>query len=145
MVGHLAVPSIDSDMLPAAVSRTVITDLLREDLGFTGLVLTDALNMKGAEGYGSEMAVAAGADVVLAPADTYAEIARVVSAVESGQIPESEIDAHVGRILFYKYMLGADRMMGRHGGPGARSHGLHPGGLVSPSADTISRRLRHVR
>ncbi|MDE7180432.1 MAG: beta-N-acetylglucosaminidase, partial [Muribaculaceae bacterium] len=51
MVGHLAVPSIDSEMLPAAVSPVVINDLLRDDLGFRGLVLTDALNMKGVRGY----------------------------------------------------------------------------------------------
>lgn len=105
MVGHLAVPSIDSGMLPAAMSRTVITDLLRSDLGFTGLVLTDAINMKGAEGLGSDMAVKAGADIIIAPTDTFGEIARVERAVRSGQITLREIDSHVRRILFYKFLL----------------------------------------
>lgn len=150
MVGHLAVPSIDSEMLPAAVSRTVITDLLRNDLGFTGLVLTDALNMKGAEGYGSERAVAAGADVVVAPADTFVEIERVVAAVRSGEIAEADIDRHVSRILFYKYMLGLDGLMsagsgeGMSGEPAAEAR-LHLNGLDSARADTISRRLRTGR
>ena len=104
MVGHLAVPSIDSRMLPAAVSRTVITDLLREDLGFGGLVLTDALNMGGAEGYGSELAVAAGADIIVAPAETESEIDRVVQAVADGSLPEKELNRRVKNILFHKYL-----------------------------------------
>jgi beta-glucosidase-like glycosyl hydrolase len=107
MVGHLAVPSIDSEMRPAAVSRTVITDLLRDDLGFSGLILTDALNMKGAEGYGSTDAIWAGADIVVAPDDTFREVADVVKAVEEGVISREEIDRRVRKILFYKFLSGA--------------------------------------
>lgn len=107
MVGHMAFPAIDPEMLPAAVSHTVITDLLRDDLGFTGLILTDALNMLGAEGYGASKAVSAGADMILAPADTRAGIAEVLAAIEKGEIKESDLDTHLRRILFRKYLLAA--------------------------------------
>lgn len=140
MVGHLAVPSIDPEMRPAAVSRTVVTDLLRDDLGFTGIVLTDALNMKGAEGYGAVDAVAAGADIVVAPAGTFAELRSVVEAVESGVLAEEAIDSHVRHILFYKYLLY------RCGESGLRSGACDdnvrlPAALGSPEADSISARL----
>lgn len=135
MVGHLAVPSIDSEMRPAAMSRTVITDLLRDDLGFSGLVLTDAINMKGAEGLGSAEAIKAGADIIVAPTSTRREIEDVVAAVGSGEIAEETIDAHVRRILFYKYLLGLDRRARRRAPVDA-------GSLGSAQADTIARRLR---
>lgn len=135
MVGHLAVPSIDSEMRPAAMSRTVITDLLRDDLGFSGLVLTDAINMKGAEGLGSVEAIKAGADIIVAPISTRREIEDVVAAVGWGEIAEETIDAHVRRILFYKYLLGLDRRARRRAPVDA-------GSLGSAQADTIARRLR---
>ena len=103
----MAFPAIDPEMLPAAVSHTVITDLLRDDLGFTGLILTDALNMLGAEGYGASKAVSAGADMILAPADTRAGIAEVLAAIEKGEINEADLDSHLRRILFRKYLLAA--------------------------------------
>lgn len=107
MVGHLAFPAIDPEMLPAAVSKTVITDLLRNDLGFTGLILTDALNMLGAEGYGADKAIAAGADIILAPADTEAEIGNIKAALSEGTLTASEIDTHVKNIIFKKMLLNA--------------------------------------
>ncbi|MDE5644477.1 MAG: hypothetical protein K2I45_02420, partial [Muribaculaceae bacterium] len=137
MAGHLAVPSIDPDMRPAAVSPTVITDLLRDDLGFSGLVLTDALNMKGAEGYGAADAVMAGADIIVAPASTFREVESVVRAVESGTIAEADIDTHVRRILFYKYLAGASglraglRRDSVPGSPGFREAEEISGRLVS--------------
>lgn len=105
MVGHMAFPAIDPDMLPAAVSRTVITDLLREDLGYNGLVLTDAMNMLGAEGYGADKAISAGADIVLAPSDTKKEISRMIKAINDGQLTDEEINTHLQRILTKKYQL----------------------------------------
>lgn len=108
LVGHLAVPSIDSEMRPAAVSHAVITDLLRDDMKFGGLIFTDAINMKGAEGYTSVDAIAAGADIVVAPEKTFREIDRVVQAVADGRITEADIELHVKRILFYKYLLNFD-------------------------------------
>ncbi len=106
MVGHLAVPAIDPQALPAAVSPVVIQDLLREELGFKGLVLTDALNMGGAVGHGAKSAFLAGADIVVGPGDTGREIADVVEAVKRGEIEEGVIAEHCRRILFYKSLLG---------------------------------------
>lgn len=88
MVGHLAVPAIDPEGLPAAVSPVVIRKLLREELGFDGLVLTDALNMGGAKGFSAKDALMAGADIIIGPADTAGEIREVleaVRAVDNGQ------------------------------------------------------------
>lgn len=104
MMGHLAVPAIDPEALPAAVSPVVIQDLLREELGFGGLVLTDALNMGGAEGYGALSALEAGADIVIGPADTRSEINSVIEAVESGRLPEDILDDRCRRILFHKVL-----------------------------------------
>lgn len=105
MVGHLAVPAVDPQRRPAAVSEVVIGNLLRGELGFSGLVLTDALNMGGVEGYGADAAIAAGADIVVAPKDTQSEIAAVLNKVKSGEIDESAINDRCRRILFYKNLL----------------------------------------
>lgn len=112
MVGHLAVPAIDSHLYPAAVSKVVIGDLLRTDLGFKGLVITDAMNMSGVEGYGSEMAIAAGADIIIAPKDTRKEMDRVKEAIESGSLGIEMIKERVRRILFYKYLIAEEREEG---------------------------------
>lgn len=132
MVGHLAVPSIDSRMLPAAVSPTVITELLRRDLGFKGLVLTDALNMKGAEGHTAVDALLAGADMVVAPASAYAEIDRVEKAVEETRISPTAVEDRVKRILFYKFLFA--RTVGR---------GDMPQTLQSVKSDSIASTLRY--
>lgn len=106
MVGHLAVPAIDPESLPAAVSPVVIRGLLRNELGFSGLVLTDALNMGGVEGYASSAALVAGADIVVAPANTAQEIHNVVESVRKGEIGVEIINDRCRRILFYKILAG---------------------------------------
>ncbi len=105
MAGHLSVPAIDPERRPSAVSPVVIGGLLREELGFTGLVLTDALNMVGAEGYGAADAIAAGADLIIGPADTEGEIAGVLKRVAEGNLSRDVIDGHCRRILFYKSLI----------------------------------------
>lgn len=117
MVGHLAVPAIDPEMRPAAFSATVVTDLLKNDMGFSGLVITDALSMKGAENYSAADAIKAGADIVLAPAHTYREIDNVCKAVEEKIIDEATIEASVRKILFYKYLVTHNAMA-----PSAKLH-----------------------
>lgn len=106
MVGHLAVPAVDPEHRPAAVSEVVIGDLLRRELGFTGLVLTDALNMGGVEGYGAAAAIAAGADIVVAPAHTEKEISAVMEKLESGEMDIEAVNDRCRRILFHKMLLG---------------------------------------
>lgn len=109
MVGHLAVPAVDSLLRPAAVSRPVIKGLLRGKLGFGGLVLTDALNMGGADGYDAVDALEAGADIIVGPADTSDEIRRVMEALISARMDVSVIDEKCRRILFYKFLAGLHR------------------------------------
>lgn len=106
MVGHLSVRALDSVRRPAVVSPVVMKEVLRERLGFEGLVITDALNMEGAMGVKGWQAVAAGADMVIAPTDTRREIDALLEAVESGELLESVVDDRCRRILFYKYLAG---------------------------------------
>jgi len=105
MVGHLSIPAIDSK--PASLSRRVVTDLLRKELGFDGLVLTDALNMKalkGIENVATEC-IRAGADIVLHPLDADLSAKELLSAVESKGINEEQIDVAVRRILKTKVRI----------------------------------------
>ena len=106
MVGHLAVPAVDPESLPAAVSPVVIGDLLRGELGFNGLVLTDALNMKGVDKHEASSAILAGADIVVAPAETAKEISEVLEKLKSGGMPVEVIDDRCRRILFHKILIG---------------------------------------
>ncbi len=135
MVGYLAVPAIDPESRPAAVSEIVIRDLLREELGFRGLVLTDALNMGGARGYDAAAALTAGADMVVSPADTRAEIEGVIRKIESGEMDRGIIDDRCHRILFYKFLFGLWQRAY------ISSEGLQE--EVAFGADSLSRRLSH--
>lgn len=108
MVGHLAVPAVDSLSLPAAVSPAVIDGLLRGRLDFRGLVLTDALNMEGARGYDAPDAIKAGADIVVGPEYTASEIEKLTEKIKSGKIDIEIINERCRRILFYKYLTGLD-------------------------------------
>ena len=104
MVGHLGVAAVDPELRPAAVSAPVIRDLLRGDLGFEGLVLTDAMGMEGSERSGAVEALKAGTDVVLAPVNTRKELEAIVAAVRAGELDEAELDRHVYRILLCKML-----------------------------------------
>lgn len=110
MVGHQKVSGIGDD-LPADLSYTVVTTLLREELGFNGIIVTDAQQMNTIAGvYGSGDAavrsVEAGVDIILMPADLSSAVDAVCSAVEEGRITEERIDESVVRILNQKAELG---------------------------------------
>lgn len=105
MAGHLAVPALDSSGIPASFSKVLLTDLLREEMGFRGLILTDALNMGGAGGHDAVEALDAGADIVLAPEDTYREFSYILKAIENGRLPVSIVNERCRRILFFKYLV----------------------------------------
>jgi len=115
MVAHLEVPSVDSiPGLPASLSAQTVTGLLRTDLGFDGLIVTDAMEMRGIlKGYSigesAVRAVKAGVDIVLIPADETVASRAIIDAVRSGELTESRIDASVTRILSAKSHLGLDR------------------------------------
>ena len=110
MVGHLAVPKVTGTMEPASISKSIVTDLLRKELGFQGLIITDALNMKALyTGQNvaeiSVKAVQAGNDLLLFSPDPELAHSSVVKAVEDGVIPMEQIDASVRRILQAKAWL----------------------------------------
>lgn len=115
MTAHIYLPALDSEKgLPATLSRNVLTGLLREQMGFQGLLFTDALDMAGvAKHYSIEesavKSMEAGADVLLFPIDVERSFNGVKSAVESGRLPMSRIDDAVRRILRAKLTLGLDK------------------------------------
>lgn len=110
MVSHATVTGIGDD-LPACVSPIVCTDLLRNELGFEGLIVTDSMQMYTiskiySPGEASVMALEAGVDVLLMPDDLGAAVQGVHDAVTSGRLSEVRIDESVRRILKEKQKLG---------------------------------------
>jgi len=105
MVGHLSIPVIDSK--PASLSKRLITDLLRKELGFDGLVLTDALNMKALKDfeYVSAGCIKAGADILLHPEDADKTVEELKFAMKNNILSEEEIEKAVNRILKIKDRL----------------------------------------
>lgn len=102
MSAHLQIPALDPTY-PGTLSQPILTQLLRQSLGFEGLIVTDALVMGAiADRYGANqapvLAVQAGADILLMPADPAGAIAAVCAAVEAGEIPAAQIQASVERI-----------------------------------------------
>jgi beta-N-acetylhexosaminidase len=129
MVGHMALPAWDDTQnvcgvyRPASISQTLVTGLLRGELGFQGLIVTDDMNMGGVAGYAKRRertvaCIAAGCDVLLFPKlpDDYATL---VDAVRSGILPEARVDEAVRRMLAFKARLN-----------------LHTGALFGPTVST---------
>ena len=105
MVGHLIVPDIDE--LPSTLSYKIATEMLRGDMEFDGVAITDCMEMESiADNYGvadsAVMAVQAGMDMLLQPADLAAAVNAIVTAVQNGDITEPRIDESVRRILTLK-------------------------------------------
>lgn len=109
MTAHLRVPAYDPSGTPASLSAPITTELLRQELGFTGLVFTDALEMKGAQvPPGSSLAVEAlkaGNDVLLGPPSPQRAVAEILEAVQRGEITTAVIETHCKRLLRFKYAL----------------------------------------
>ena len=108
MIGHLAVPDITKDNTPASLSKTLITDFLKKELKYDGLVITDALNMKALTNYYSDSeicgkAVDAGVDILLMPSSSRKCLKSVLDEIKSGKIDEKRIDESVRKILKLKY------------------------------------------
>ncbi len=111
MSAHIAVPAIDAPNLPATLSPKLLTGILRDQLGFKGIIVTDALDMGGiAQGFpvgdAAVRALEAGADVLLMPTDPEAAINAVVAAVRSGRIKPKRLDESVMKILQAKARVG---------------------------------------
>ncbi|MDE6348210.1 MAG: serine hydrolase [Bacteroides sp.] len=112
MVGHLEVPAIEPKKgVPSSLSRKVVSDLLVDELGFQGLVFTDALAMKGVSAHESLclQALKAGNDLLLVPRRLKEEVEAVLAAVKSGELTEKEIEAKCRKVLKYKYALGLEK------------------------------------
>ena len=109
MVGHLSVPALDPTNTPASISKPIVTGLLRNELGFDGIIITDALEMKGvATGYNdaSLAAYEAGADILLIPLDADATIRDLNKAFEEGRYSEEDLDNRVRKMLRLKARCG---------------------------------------
>jgi beta-N-acetylhexosaminidase len=117
MTAHLSVPALEkagTPTRPATLSPTVLTGMLRNELGFGGLVVTDGLNMDGVRkgrspGEVAVEAVQAGADILLMPPAVGEAIDAVVAAIDAGTVALSRIEASVRRILLAKATVGLDR------------------------------------
>jgi beta-N-acetylhexosaminidase len=108
MTAHVALPAVTGDSsVPATLSKPIITNLLRDSLGFRGTAITDAMTMEGiGKGYTTEqssvLAVKAGADILLKPTDPTRAINAIVAAVERGEISRARIDSAARRVLELK-------------------------------------------
>lgn len=118
MTAHMAVPAIDATGVPATVSAKILTGLLRNELKFSKLIVTDAMNMQGLAGMfnngeASVRSILAGADVLLMPPDPEQSIRAVMAAVDQGRIPRQRINESALRVLAAKLELGltADKLV----------------------------------
>ncbi len=112
MVAHLYVPSLESGKgIPASVSKNIITGLLKDKLGYKGLIITDALNMgavanKYKPGELDAMAFKAGNDIMLFSQGVSEGKKLIQKAIDKGEIPQSRVEESVKKILLTKYFLG---------------------------------------
>lgn len=112
MVSHMSVPSLTGDNTPCSMSSAVVTDILRGELGFDGVVITDVMNLKAVSEYygadeGAVLALRAGCDMILMPEDFEKAYQGVLEAVQTGVISEDRINDSLKRIYRIKY---ADRV-----------------------------------
>lgn len=111
MVSHMSLPNVVGDSTPCSLSRRIITELLKEELGFDGVAVTDALNMGAVTNIYSPAeaavkAVEAGADMLLMPDDLMSAYNGLLAAVKDGRVSEDRIDESVTRILKIKEKRG---------------------------------------
>ncbi|MPZ96665.1 MAG: glycoside hydrolase family 3 protein, partial [Propionibacteriales bacterium] len=108
MTAHIQVPALDPSGDPATLSKPIITDMLRGEMGYDGVVVTDSLGMAGVrEKYGDDrvpvLALRAGVDILLNPPDMAAAYNGVLDAVESGELTQKRLDESLYRILDLKW------------------------------------------
>jgi len=112
MVAHLNVPSLEArDGYPSSLSKHIVTDILKDKLGFKGLIFTDALTMKGAADFSETgdidlAAFKAGNDVMLMSVDVGIGVSKIIEAYNTGEISESRLEHSVKKILQAKYKVG---------------------------------------
>ncbi len=112
MIAHLSIPSLEPDsILPSSLSSKVVTGLLKEKMGFKGLIITDAMNMKGSANFASSEeinleAILAGNDLLDVPLNVPETIAKFKKAISSGILTEERLNESVIKILKTKYWVG---------------------------------------
>jgi beta-glucosidase-like glycosyl hydrolase/CubicO group peptidase (beta-lactamase class C family) len=117
MVGHLAVPSLETQRtLPASLSHTLITEYLRQNYGFEGLIFTDGLAMEGARRISDVgvKALKAGVDILLDPVPLTTRRHELLNALKHGTLSQSLVDDKCRRVLRYKYLLGLTTALEAH-------------------------------
>lgn len=108
MIGHLSLPEITNEDTPATLSKTIVTDLLKEELNYDGLIITDGINMKALTNVYTEeeiyiKALQAGIDILLMPTFDINTINIIKNAISDGEISEEQINESVTKILELKY------------------------------------------
>ena len=111
MVGHIALPQVTGDMTPATLSHQIVSELLKGQLGFTGLVVTDSMQMGAITGSfpsgdAAVAALTAGCDLILMPEDLPQAFDAVLTALETGKLTWQWLDETVYRILAFKLLHG---------------------------------------
>ena len=112
MIAHLNIPALDSSKNSATtLSKNVVTDLLKKEMGFKGLIFTDALNMRGVADYNDPgevdlKALLAGNDVLLFPQNIPLAVKKIQGAINDHKISQKEVDRRVKKILYAKYWAG---------------------------------------
>lgn len=111
MAGHISTPNATSDGLPASLSYEMLTEQLRNRLGFEGIIITDSLGMGAVIGYDEDgcaalMALKAGSDMVMMPANLDEAFREVCDGVKAGELSMEELDAKVRKVLSLKYEKG---------------------------------------
>ncbi|HEX4952405.1 MAG TPA: glycoside hydrolase family 3 N-terminal domain-containing protein [Thermoanaerobaculia bacterium] len=145
MLGHIAVPALDPAGTPATLSPALSGRLLREEMGFAGLIVTDALEMAGMRpawtGEATVGAVLAGADVLLLPQDPRVAVQSLVRAVGEGKLSEARLEESVRRLLEAKARLGLfeGRLVDRTAAPSqvGRPEDLEQAAAIARAAVTV--------
>lgn len=112
MVAHMHIPSLDdTPNMPSSISKPIVTDILKERLGFKGLIFTDAMDMQGVvkffkDGEADLQAIIAGSDLLELSENSERAIRLVLEAIQSGRIDQASIDQRVKKVLASKYWLG---------------------------------------
>lgn len=114
MVAHLNIPALDASGVPSTLSRRIVTNLLRKELAFTGLIVTDAMNMRGVTasnppGVVDKDAIIAGNDMLEFTEDVSRAISEISKAIREKKIDQADIDEKCRKILAIKYSLGLHR------------------------------------
>ena len=142
MSGHIAIPAITGDSIPLSLNPKLLRALIRDEWGYDGLIVSDAMWMRGATrtaGYtaarGAVLTVLAGNDVILDPANHRPMMDALVAAVESGTITRARIDSSVRRILLAKARVG---LAARSASPTGVVAGGPVAGVGGPEADSVA-------